>query len=228
MRERPKLFHSCIPIPLVVVCFAWRSQGWRRMGTTIQMPYPRNKAMSERTPFRMHQRNGFPVVTSRPPFVYGPGNPFLPRGVLLGPPAASAPTTSTWVNGRGPAAGSRPTGAFHCDRILRAGGHPMRPKLYFGQYFDVPAITIVINKAQRMLKLKPIDFATGLKETYRWYVRKRPFPAPDYSFDQRRHDRPADAAGVLDHEVRVYFGDLLGDQAVVDGLGAVTNWSRCC
>ncbi len=38
--------------------------------------YIRNKAMSERTLFRMHQRNGFPVVTLRPPFIYGPGNPF--------------------------------------------------------------------------------------------------------------------------------------------------------
>ncbi|MEJ7606288.1 MAG: NAD-dependent epimerase/dehydratase family protein [Bryobacteraceae bacterium] len=29
--------------------------------------YVRNKAMSERALFRMHQRNGFPVVTLRPP-----------------------------------------------------------------------------------------------------------------------------------------------------------------
>ena len=39
-------------------------------------PYVRNKAMSERALFRMHQKTGFPVVTLRPPFVYGPGNPF--------------------------------------------------------------------------------------------------------------------------------------------------------
>jgi 2'-hydroxyisoflavone reductase len=26
--------------------------------------------------FRLHQKNGFPVVTFRPPFVYGPENPF--------------------------------------------------------------------------------------------------------------------------------------------------------
>ena len=32
--------------------------------------------MSERVLFRLHQRNGFPVVTLRPPFIYGPGNPF--------------------------------------------------------------------------------------------------------------------------------------------------------
>ena len=38
--------------------------------------YVRNKAMSERALFRLHQRTGFPVVTLRPPFVYGPGNPF--------------------------------------------------------------------------------------------------------------------------------------------------------
>ncbi len=38
--------------------------------------YGRNKAMTERLLFRLHQRTGFPVVTFRPPFVYGPGNPF--------------------------------------------------------------------------------------------------------------------------------------------------------
>ena len=32
--------------------------------------------MSERALFRLHQRTGFPIVTLRPPFVYGPGNPF--------------------------------------------------------------------------------------------------------------------------------------------------------
>jgi nucleoside-diphosphate-sugar epimerase len=39
-------------------------------------PYVRNKAMTERMLFRMHQRTGLPVVTFRPPFVYGPQNPF--------------------------------------------------------------------------------------------------------------------------------------------------------
>jgi nucleoside-diphosphate-sugar epimerase len=39
-------------------------------------PYVRNKAMTERMLFRMHQRTGLPVVTFRPPFIYGPDNPF--------------------------------------------------------------------------------------------------------------------------------------------------------
>jgi nucleoside-diphosphate-sugar epimerase len=38
--------------------------------------YVRNKAMTERMLFRMHQRHGLPGVTFRPPFVYGPGNTY--------------------------------------------------------------------------------------------------------------------------------------------------------
>src|SRR4051794_40611868 len=38
--------------------------------------YVRNKAATERLLFRMHSQSGLPVVTFRPPFVYGPGNPF--------------------------------------------------------------------------------------------------------------------------------------------------------
>src|SRR5579863_7223381 len=38
--------------------------------------YVRNKAMSERALFRLHQRVGLPVVTLRPPYIYGPNNPY--------------------------------------------------------------------------------------------------------------------------------------------------------
>ena len=40
------------------------------------VPYVRHKATTERLLFRMHAQTGLPVVTFRPPFVYGPGNPF--------------------------------------------------------------------------------------------------------------------------------------------------------
>jgi len=36
-------------------------------------PYVRHKATTERLLFRMHAKSGLPVVTFRPPFVYGPG-----------------------------------------------------------------------------------------------------------------------------------------------------------
>jgi nucleoside-diphosphate-sugar epimerase len=38
--------------------------------------YARFKAMSERSLLQMHRDEGFPAVTLRPPFVYGPGNPY--------------------------------------------------------------------------------------------------------------------------------------------------------
>lgn len=38
--------------------------------------YVRNKAMTERMLFRLHQKTNSPVVTFRPPYVYGPENPF--------------------------------------------------------------------------------------------------------------------------------------------------------
>ncbi len=39
-------------------------------------PYCRNKADSERLLFSLHRESGFPAVTLRPPYVYGPENPF--------------------------------------------------------------------------------------------------------------------------------------------------------
>ncbi|HEV3331456.1 MAG TPA: SDR family oxidoreductase [Bryobacteraceae bacterium] len=39
-------------------------------------PYIRHKASTERRLFRMHAQTGLPVVTFRPPFIYGSGNPF--------------------------------------------------------------------------------------------------------------------------------------------------------
>jgi 2'-hydroxyisoflavone reductase len=38
--------------------------------------YVRNKAMTERALFRAHHKERLPVVTLRPPFIYGPGNPY--------------------------------------------------------------------------------------------------------------------------------------------------------
>ena len=39
-------------------------------------PYVSHKATTERLLFRMRRQTGLPLVTFRPPFVYGPGNPF--------------------------------------------------------------------------------------------------------------------------------------------------------
>lgn len=192
--------------------------------------YVRNKAMSERSLFRMHQRSGLPVVTLRPPFLYGPGNPFYReaffwdrmragRSIILPGDGRrlmqfvhvrdvvwtciKAIETPECVGHAFNVANLRPLIQVEAveafakaagkevslvriprERILKAGGHPMGPKLYFGVYLDLPAITMVVNKAQRMLKFKPIDFMEGLKETYRWYLRSKLYPAQDFTFEE--------------------------------------------
>jgi 2'-hydroxyisoflavone reductase len=195
------------------------------------IPYTRNKAMSERALFRMHQRSGFPVITLRPPFVYGPGNPFYReaffwdrfragRAVIL--PSEGhrlmqfayvkdvvelalkvieqrnaighafntanprAITQHELLHELASVAGVKDPQIVSVPRdlIQRAGGQVMgAQKLYFGQYYDLPAITQIITKAQRMLGFKPTDFMVGLKETYRAYLKDRHFPEPDFSFD---------------------------------------------
>jgi len=69
------------------------------------------------------------------------------------------------------------------ERIFQMGGHPMGPLLYFGFYFDLPPITQIVTKAQRVLGFRATDFAAGLKETYRWYVRNQERKPLDYSFE---------------------------------------------
>jgi nucleoside-diphosphate-sugar epimerase len=191
--------------------------------------YVRNKAMSERCLFRMHQRSGFPVVTIRPPFVYGPGNPFYRESFfwdrlrddrpIIVPGDGRRLMQFAYVNDIVWAclkAIEEPSAAGHAfnianlrpvtqleaveafaaaaqktpqfvniprERIWRAGGNPMGPQLYFGVYFDLPPITQVVNKAQRMLGFKPTSFQAGLKETYRWYLRHGAPRAADYSFE---------------------------------------------
>ena len=195
--------------------------------------YVRNKAMSERALFRLHQRIGLPVVTLRPPFVYGPGlgNTFYREAFFwdrlrAGRPiivpgdgrrlmqfvhvkdlvraAIKAMETPTAVGHAFNIANARPitqTDAVEAfaavcrkkaqlvriprEFIQRVGGHPLGPKLYFGMHYDMPPITQVTVKAQRILKLKMTDYAVGLKETYKWYLRHKDFPEPDYSFEDK-------------------------------------------
>ena len=192
--------------------------------------YARNKAMSERALFRLHQRTGFPIVTLRPPFVYGPGNPFyreaffwdrfraarpviLPSeghrlmqfvyvkdlvdlavkaveqrnaaGHAFNAANARAITQHELLTDLARAAGLKEPHLISIPRdlIQRAGGQAVGDKLYFGYYYDVPAITQIVTKAQRMLAFKPIDFEAGLKATYRCYLKQRDFPDPDFTFE---------------------------------------------
>jgi len=196
-------------------------------------PYFRNKAVAERALFRLHQRTGFPIVTLRPPFVYGPGNPFyreaffwdrfragrpviLPseghrlmqfifvsdlvelclkvmdlRNVVGHSFNAANPRAITQhelVLDLARVAGIKAPGLVSVPRdfISRMGGKVMDGNnLYFGSYYDVPAITQIITKAQRMLAFKPMDFEEGLKLTYRAYLKDSHHFKPDFTFEDQ-------------------------------------------
>jgi len=196
--------------------------------------YVRNKAMSERALFRLHQRIGLPVVTLRPPYIYGPANPFYReayfwdrlragRSIILPGDgrrlmqfvyvkdlvraaikameepnaighafniANARPLSQTEVVEAFAKACNKPVKFVRIPReyILRAGGHPRGPKLYFGFSLDNAPITQVTAKAQRVLKFKPADFNTGLKETYKWYARHQTgkhAAKPDFEFEDK-------------------------------------------
>lgn len=193
--------------------------------------YVRNKAMTERMLFRLHQNTGFPVVTFRPTFVYGPENPFYREAFFWDRLRAGRPiiipgdghrlmqfvyvkdlikaclhamehpgavgesfnignekplTQVEVVRAMAAAAGRKATMMrVPRERILEAGGNPMGDPAYFGVYFDLPPITENVTKITRVLGIRPTPFDTGLRETYRWYVRKNKRPAPDFSFEDR-------------------------------------------
>ncbi|WP_321471976.1 NAD-dependent epimerase/dehydratase family protein [uncultured Paludibaculum sp.] len=193
--------------------------------------YVRCKAQSERALFRLHQRHGTPVVTLRPPCVYGPCNPFYreqffwdrvrdKRPVILpgdgrrlmqfayvkdvvwsclrvmdapnvvghGFNIANArPLTQAEVLDALFVAAGKDTPVIRVprERIARAGGHPLGPNLYFGMYFDLPPVTMVISKAQRVLGFKPTSFQEGLQETYKWYLRHHAKKGIDYTFENQ-------------------------------------------
>jgi 2'-hydroxyisoflavone reductase len=199
--------------------------------------YVRNKAMTERALLRLHRKTGFPVVTFRPPFIYGPENPFyreaffwdrLRRGRPIIIPGdgtrlmqfihvkdvVNALVRSMDVN---EAVGeafnlANPKSLTQVDavrelaraagkkaelvrvpreRIAVAGGNPMGDPMYFGQYLDLPPITENVSKLQRVLGVRLTALETGLRETYRWYVRQ-PRRKPDFDFE----DRLISSAGV--------------------------------
>jgi 2'-hydroxyisoflavone reductase len=194
-------------------------------------PYVRQKAATERMLFRMHSHTGLPVVTFRPPFIYGPNNPFyreqffwdrlragrpiiipgdghrLMQFVYVNDLVQAMVRAMTEPRAEGEAFNigdnkpltqvefvERLAKTANADPILvrmprdyiqQAGGNPMDEPYYFGEYLDVPPITMNIGKVSRMLKMKLTPFETGLKETYRWYTRNHRARTAGFEFDDK-------------------------------------------
>jgi nucleoside-diphosphate-sugar epimerase len=207
-------------------------------------PYVRNKASSERALFRMYHESKFPVVTMRPPFVYGPENPFYREAFFWDRLKAGRPiiipgdgnrlmqfvyvsdlvdacfhaldkhtapgrafnvadekalTQVEAVHAFAKAAGREAeTVRVHRALIARAGGNAFAEPLYFGEYYDMPPITMVIGRVKRVLNMSLTPFAEGLKETYKWYLRHGDSRKPDFTLEDtliRQVREPARASG---------------------------------
>jgi nucleoside-diphosphate-sugar epimerase len=71
------------------------------------------------------------------------------------------------------------------DMIVQAGGSVFTEPFYFGEYYDLPPITENVGKVTRVLKMKLTPFDTGLKETYKWYVRNHKPRTAGFDFDDK-------------------------------------------
>ena len=60
---------------------------------------------------------------------------------------------------------------IHRGLITRAGGNAFAEPFYFGEYYDLPPITMVIGRVKRVFNMTLTPFAEGLRETYKWYLR---------------------------------------------------------
>jgi 2'-hydroxyisoflavone reductase len=194
-------------------------------------PYVRNKAMSERALFRMHREAQFPAVTLRPPFVYGPENPFYREAffwdrirsdrpivvpgdgkrlmqfvyvddlvtaccnALENPQAVGRafnvacekPVTQTELVTEFARAAGKQARIVYVPReiIERNGGSVFSEPLYFGEFYDLHSITGVVDRVQRLLGVELTPFASGLRETYLWYVGRPPLRTADFSFEDK-------------------------------------------
>lgn len=194
-------------------------------------PYVRHKATTERLLFRMHSQTGLPLVTFRPPFVYGAntnyyreqffwdrlraGRPVIIPGDghrlmqfayvsdvvqamirSMDEPRAvgeafnigdTKPLTQVEVVEKlARVANVEPTLVrVPRDLIQQAGGSAMEEPYYFGEYFDLPPITMNIGKVTRVLKMKLTPFETGLKDTYKWYTRNHKPRTAGFEFDDK-------------------------------------------
>lgn len=193
--------------------------------------YTRNKASSERALFRMFHESRFPVVTMRPPFVYGPDNPFyreaffwdrikLDRPIII-PGDGNRLMQFVYVNdlveacfnalekhtapGRAfnvadekpltqvevvtefaKAMGKQPTLVrVPRELIVRNGGNAFGDPMYFGQSYDLAPITEAVGRVKRVLNVSLTPFATGLKETFKWYSKHGPERKQDFAFEDK-------------------------------------------
>jgi nucleoside-diphosphate-sugar epimerase len=84
------------------------------------------------------------------------------------------------------AAGTEPT-LVHVprERIEAVGGSLFRPNLYFGEYYDLPSLTVRTERVRRELGLEPTPLDDGLRETFLSYQATSAGAEPDFAWFDR-------------------------------------------
>ncbi len=93
-------------------------------------PYVRHKAGTERRLFRLHRERGFPAVTLRPPYIYGPENPFYREAFFWDRLLAGRPIIV-------PEDGQRLMQFVHADDLARAALLAAESDRAVGQAYNV-------------------------------------------------------------------------------------------
>ncbi len=93
-------------------------------------PYVAHKAQSERVLLRLHREEGFPAVTLRPPYVYGPENPFYREAFFWDRFAAGRPVIV-------PGDGSRLMQFVFVDDLVEACLLAAREPAAVGEAFNI-------------------------------------------------------------------------------------------
>ena len=68
--------------------------------------------------------------------------------------------------------------------IAAAGGQLVGDSIYFGDYLDLPPFTSVVEKAPRVLGIRPVPFEEALRQGFVWYQAQPRRPAA-YQFEDR-------------------------------------------
>ncbi len=78
----------------------------------------------------------------------------------------------------------------------------MGSNLYFAEYYDLPSITMKLDRMVNTLGVPPTPLEEGLRFTYDWWAANSTFPRPDYSFEDALllpgDTNPGDMIGACD------------------------------
>ena len=178
--------------------------------------YGRQKAESERLLFKRHQRNGLPVATLRPAFIYGPNNPFDREAFFWDRLLAGRPIVI-------PGDGLRTMQWVHVKDVARAAVLAATQDIAEGQAYNLASYPPITQNAFVQLLAKIADRKVNLVHIPREEIERRggKLFAPPLYFGVFLDIPPIT---VRNHRVRSELGLEL--RSLEDGLRETYRWYR--